>query len=145
MATWAGGATTGTDSALASSEPQPSFVVGVGASAGGLEALEDLFRAMPTDSGMAFVVVQHLPHGHGRAPVASHQNGRRRGGGRREAHAQRHPFAPTQADRPGRRRRPLSCGQAPGRPLFARRHLAPLHGGYVGRACDRDRSLGHRE
>ncbi|MBI1247596.1 chemotaxis protein CheR [bacterium] len=38
----------------------PSYVVGVGASAGGLEALERLFENMPTDSGMAFVVVQHL-------------------------------------------------------------------------------------
>lgn len=35
-------------------------IVGVGASAGGLEALERLFRHMPPDSGMAFVVVQHL-------------------------------------------------------------------------------------
>ena len=40
--------------------PRPSYVVGVGASAGGLEALERLFRAMPVDSGMAFVVIQHL-------------------------------------------------------------------------------------
>ena len=38
----------------------PTHVVGVGASAGGLEALERLFRAMPTDTGMAFVVIQHL-------------------------------------------------------------------------------------
>ena len=39
----------------------PGFhVVGVGASAGGLEALETLFRALPADGGMAFVVVQHL-------------------------------------------------------------------------------------
>lgn len=38
----------------------PTHVVGVGASAGGLEALERLFRKMPADSGMAFVVVQHL-------------------------------------------------------------------------------------
>src|SRR5262245_21338938 len=36
------------------------FVVGVGASAGGLEALEQFFGAMPEDTGMAFVVVQHL-------------------------------------------------------------------------------------
>lgn len=35
-------------------------VVGIGASAGGLEALEAFFREMPTDSGAAFVVVQHL-------------------------------------------------------------------------------------
>lgn len=39
---------------------RPSFVVGIGASAGGLEALEKLFRAMPVDTGMAFVVIQHL-------------------------------------------------------------------------------------
>jgi len=35
-------------------------VVGVGASAGGLESLENLFAKVPRDSGMAFVVVQHL-------------------------------------------------------------------------------------
>jgi len=38
----------------------PRLIVGVGASAGGLEALEKLFEGMPTDSGLAFVVVQHL-------------------------------------------------------------------------------------
>jgi two-component system CheB/CheR fusion protein len=35
-------------------------IVGIGASAGGLEALKEFFGAMPADSGMAFVVVQHL-------------------------------------------------------------------------------------
>jgi two-component system CheB/CheR fusion protein len=35
-------------------------IVGIGASAGGLEALEALFAAMPEESGMAFVVLQHL-------------------------------------------------------------------------------------
>src|SRR5712692_4898812 len=35
-------------------------IVGIGASAGGVEALEGLFRAMPADSGIAFVVVTHL-------------------------------------------------------------------------------------
>ncbi|HAH48755.1 chemotaxis protein CheB [Gimesia sp.] len=35
-------------------------IVGVGASAGGLESLEELFAKVPVDSGMAFVVVQHL-------------------------------------------------------------------------------------
>src|SRR5581483_10345007 len=35
-------------------------VIGIGASAGGLEALEQFFAAMPADSGMAFIVVQHL-------------------------------------------------------------------------------------
>ncbi len=38
----------------------PCYVVGVGASAGGLEALESFFQHMPADAGMAFVVVQHL-------------------------------------------------------------------------------------
>ncbi|MEZ6047405.1 MAG: chemotaxis protein CheB [Planctomycetaceae bacterium] len=36
------------------------FVVGVGASAGGIDALELLFRNMPPETGMSFVVVQHL-------------------------------------------------------------------------------------
>jgi two-component system CheB/CheR fusion protein len=35
-------------------------IVGVGASAGGLEALEQFFRHVPHESGLAFVVVQHL-------------------------------------------------------------------------------------
>lgn len=36
------------------------FVVGVGASAGGLEALQRLFAVMPRQGRLAFVVVQHL-------------------------------------------------------------------------------------
>src|ERR1044071_4192101 len=36
------------------------YVVGIGASAGGLEALERFFDNVPQRSGMAFVVVQHL-------------------------------------------------------------------------------------
>src|SRR5262245_52785080 len=35
-------------------------IVGVGASAGGVEALEYLFKAMPPNPGMAFVIVTHL-------------------------------------------------------------------------------------
>ena len=35
-------------------------IVAVGASAGGLESLERLFAKLPTDTGMAFVVLQHL-------------------------------------------------------------------------------------
>ena len=38
-------------------------IIGIGASAGGLEAIEQFFSSVPLDSGMAFVVVQHLdPH-----------------------------------------------------------------------------------
>ena len=36
------------------------YVVGIGASAGGLEALEVLFARCPSDSGASFVVIQHL-------------------------------------------------------------------------------------
>ncbi|HYC04974.1 MAG TPA: CheR family methyltransferase [Azospirillaceae bacterium] len=35
-------------------------IVGIGASAGGIAALEAFFRAMPVDSGLAFVVLTHL-------------------------------------------------------------------------------------
>lgn len=41
-------------------EDLPEYVVGIGASAGGLEALQNLFACMPLETGMAFVVVQHL-------------------------------------------------------------------------------------
>jgi len=39
-------------------------VVGVGASAGGLDACRRLINALPTDTGMAFVLVQHLDPTH---------------------------------------------------------------------------------
>ena len=35
-------------------------IVGIGASAGGLEALEQFLSHVPANSGMAFVVIQHL-------------------------------------------------------------------------------------
>jgi two-component system CheB/CheR fusion protein len=39
-------------------------VIGIGASAGGLQALEKFFDSCPPDSGAAFVVVQHLSPSH---------------------------------------------------------------------------------
>jgi PAS domain S-box-containing protein len=39
-------------------------VVGIGASAGGLDAFQRLFAAMPADTGMAFVLIQHLAPTH---------------------------------------------------------------------------------
>ncbi len=47
-----------------SNRPASQFhIVGVGASAGGLEALLDLLAALPPHTGMGFVIVQHLePH-----------------------------------------------------------------------------------
>src|SRR5438132_12923719 len=54
---------------LPQSEASPSSntstfrVAGIGASAGGLEAVLDLLRALPSNTGMAFVLIQHLePH-----------------------------------------------------------------------------------
>ena len=45
--------------------PQVNFpIIGIGASAGGLEAFELFFKTMPADSGMAFVLVPHLDPGH---------------------------------------------------------------------------------
>ena len=42
------------------STEQAPLVIGIGASAGGLEALQQLFACIPPDSGLGFVVVQHL-------------------------------------------------------------------------------------
>ncbi len=39
----------------------PFPVVGIGASAGGLESLGEFFRTVRPNSGMAYVVIQHLP------------------------------------------------------------------------------------
>ncbi|HZR41509.1 MAG TPA: chemotaxis protein CheB [Ktedonobacteraceae bacterium] len=39
-------------------------IVGIGASAGGLAALQELLRFLPDDAGMAYVVVQHLAPKH---------------------------------------------------------------------------------
>lgn len=39
---------------------RPLYVVGIGASAGGLDPIEKLFDNLPADTGMAFVIVQHL-------------------------------------------------------------------------------------
>ncbi len=43
---------------------KPFYIVGLGASAGGLEALEKFFAHVPPDCGIAFVVVTHLHPGH---------------------------------------------------------------------------------
>jgi two-component system CheB/CheR fusion protein len=50
---------------LTRQRPTPGFhVVGIGASAGGLEAFGEFFNHMPSDSGMAFVLVPHLAPTH---------------------------------------------------------------------------------
>jgi two-component system CheB/CheR fusion protein len=51
--------------AKANNAPTAGFpIVGIGASAGGLEAFEQFFRHVPPDCGMAFVLVPHLDPGH---------------------------------------------------------------------------------
>ncbi len=51
-----------TAACLVNSHPCP--VVAIGSSAGGLEAFQELFRHMPSDSGLAFVLIQHLAPRH---------------------------------------------------------------------------------
>ncbi len=55
------------ESAAGSSEDEgraPSAVVGIGGSAGGLAAFAELLGSLPSDTGMAFVIVSHLDPGH---------------------------------------------------------------------------------
>src|SRR5947199_171801 len=50
---------------IASLRSDSSFpIVGIGASAGGLEAFRELLENLPTDTGMAFVLVSHLDPTH---------------------------------------------------------------------------------
>jgi two-component system CheB/CheR fusion protein len=55
--------------ATAEDDAKPSSglfpIVGIGASAGGLEAFSELLRHLPEKTGMAFVLVQHLDPKHG--------------------------------------------------------------------------------
>ena len=46
---------------MASAHSNHAPVVGIGASAGGIEAFRAFFEHMPEDSGLAFVVILHLP------------------------------------------------------------------------------------
>ena len=52
------------EEASLNSQKKEPVIVGVGASAGGLEALTELLRGLPADTGMAFVLVQHLEPKH---------------------------------------------------------------------------------
>jgi len=49
---------------LLSPKPKPVPIVGIGSSAGGLEAMTQLLKSLPTDTGMAFVYIQHLDPTH---------------------------------------------------------------------------------
>jgi two-component system CheB/CheR fusion protein len=39
---------------------QPLFIVGIGGSAGALNAYKALLDAMPSNTGMAFVIISHM-------------------------------------------------------------------------------------
>ena len=54
------GTTDGKETSPAPDIDAPSRVVGIGASAGGLEAVSELLRHLPSSTGMAFVFIQHL-------------------------------------------------------------------------------------
>ncbi len=57
--------TSGEGEAAQAKAPEAGFfIVGIGASAGGLEALDQFFSHFPSDNGMAFVVISHLSPGH---------------------------------------------------------------------------------
>jgi two-component system CheB/CheR fusion protein len=45
-------------------EKKMTYVIGVGASAGGLEAINDFFQNTPIDTGFAFILIQHLSPDH---------------------------------------------------------------------------------
>jgi len=51
-------------SELSTSQNRAFPIVGIGASAGGLEAFEQFFHAIPADSGIAFVLISHLDPSH---------------------------------------------------------------------------------
>ncbi|MEP6894607.1 MAG: chemotaxis protein CheB [Chloroflexota bacterium] len=59
------------------SQPAGFPIVGIGASAGGLEALEAFLAHVPEDSGMAFVIIQHLDPTHKGVLVELLQRGTR--------------------------------------------------------------------
>ena len=48
----------------AATKPNGPVVVGIGASAGGLESFKKFFDVMPADTGLAFVLIQHLDPTH---------------------------------------------------------------------------------
>ena len=54
-----------TSPAVATPRSNGTFpIVGIGASAGGLEAFSEFLRGLPGDTGMAFVLIQHLDPSH---------------------------------------------------------------------------------
>jgi chemotaxis response regulator CheB len=57
-------ASNGEGSPIILEKPNGFLVVGIGASAGGIQALKEFFENTPSDSGMAYVVILHLSPDH---------------------------------------------------------------------------------
>src|SRR5580658_1344078 len=55
---------TKTESTLPAAHADDTTIVAIGASAGGIEALTELMTHLPSNTGMAFVLVQHLDPKH---------------------------------------------------------------------------------
>ena len=49
---------------IENSRNEPLYIIGMGGSAGSLEAFDEFFRNMPADTGLAFVLVSHLDPTH---------------------------------------------------------------------------------
>ncbi|TIU38510.1 MAG: hypothetical protein E5W28_05890, partial [Mesorhizobium sp.] len=52
------------DAPEAATEGAPFPIIGIGASAGGIAALQRFFPEVPAESGFAYVVIQHLDAEH---------------------------------------------------------------------------------
>ncbi|MBK1732289.1 chemotaxis protein CheB [Thiococcus pfennigii] len=59
-----GDAPTGADQTGDGIDPAPFPIVGIGASAGGLDAFRRLLQRLPVDAGLAYVLIQHLAPSH---------------------------------------------------------------------------------
>ncbi|MDR3711899.1 MAG: CheR family methyltransferase [Puia sp.] len=53
-----------TKDTIENDQPGNNYIVGIGASAGGLEAINEFFDNMPVPTGFSFVIVQHLSPDH---------------------------------------------------------------------------------
>ena len=124
-------------------------VVGIGASAGGLDAFKRFFSAMPGKPGMAFVLIQHLDPTHAepdeRALGPAHPDARGRGDGRSSNRARPRLCHPAQPLFGHERREtaPLRAARAP-RHARARRFLLPIARRRSARAGHRDSALRER-
>src|SRR6478752_1266745 len=52
------------ESTNSANQKHPAYIVGMGGSAGALEAFEQFFTHMPSDGGLAFVLIPHLDPTH---------------------------------------------------------------------------------